>query len=219
VPLLKIDLHVHTYYSTDGITTLNEVVHYAKKRGLDAVAITDHDTVGGALELIKQQNLLILPGVEVSTGRGHLLALNITEPIPPKLDIQETVDKVRELGGIAVVAHPVVVFKPGIGHKISSAFDIDAVEVVNAAAFPFFLSTRMSRQIALRLMLPQTAGSDAHYPQEIGNAYTEVDADLNRDDIIEAIRKGKTVPCGKPISWTQRLRRVTTNLEIKLRGG
>jgi predicted metal-dependent phosphoesterase TrpH len=111
-----------------------------------------------------------------------------------------------------------VVLKTGFGHKISSATNIDAVEVINAAAFPFFLSNYISRRLAQRLRLPQTAGSDAHHPREIGKAYTLVDADSNRDDVIEAIRKGKTTPFGKPIPWAFRLQRIATDMKIKRRG-
>jgi len=217
---LKIDLHLHTHYSEDATTTLKEVVSHAKKRGLDGVAVTDHDTTRGARKLVKQRpkNFIIIPSVEVSSLHGHVLALNITEPITPKLSLTETVEEIRQKGGTAVIAHPAVVLKTGLGHKISSASNIDAIEVINAAAFPFFLSNYLSRRLAQRLGLPETAGSDAHHPQEIGKAYTMVNADSNLDDIIEAIRKGQTTPLGKPIPWALRLQRIATDMKIKLRG-
>jgi len=215
---LKIDLHVHTHYSKDATTTLKELIQYAKKKGLDGVAVTDHDTTRGALRLAKQKRLLIIPSVEVSSLHGHVLALNVTKPITRRLSLPETVEKIRQSGGIAVIAHPGVVLKTGLGLKIPSTSNIDAVEVINASAFPFFLSTYLSRRMAQRLRLPQTAGSDAHHPREIGKAYTIVDSDSNPSDVIEAIRKGKTVPSGKPISWVWRLRRGATDVQIKLRG-
>jgi len=219
VPPLKIDLHVHTRYSEDSTTTLKEVVHYAKKRGLDGVAVTDHDTILGALRLAEQKNLIVIPGVEVSSLHGHVLALNVTEPIEPKLSLPETVERIHRLGGLAVIAHPAAVLKTGMGHKIiSSASKLDAVEVINTAAFPFFLTTYLSRRLARRLGLPQTAGSDAHHPHEIGNAYTIVNADSNQEDIIEAVKKGKTVPLGKPISWAWRLQRGAFGLKTKIGG-
>jgi len=216
---LRIDLHLHTHYSEDATTTLKEVVYYAKRRGLDGLAVTDHDTTRGAQKLVgqKPENLIIIPSVEVSSLHGHVLALNVTEPITPKLGLAETVEKIRLRGGTAVIAHPAVVLKTGLGHKISSASDIDAIEVMNAAAFPFFLSNYLSRRLAQRLGLPETAGSDAHHPQEIGKAYTLVDAESNRDDIIESIRKGKTAPFGKPIPWALRLQRIAMDLQTKLR--
>jgi predicted metal-dependent phosphoesterase TrpH len=217
---LKIDLHLHTHYSEDATTTLREVVAYAKKRRLDGVAVTDHDTTKGAQRLLKQKtkNFVIIPSVEVSSLQGHILAFNVEEPITPKLSLIETVEKIHQTGGIAVIAHPAVVLKTGLGHKISSASNIDAVEGINAAAFPFFLSNHSSHRLAQRLRVPETAGSDAHHPQEIGKAYTLVYSDSNREDIIEAIRKGKTTPFGKPIPWKLRFQRISIDLQIKVRG-
>jgi predicted metal-dependent phosphoesterase TrpH len=203
---LKIDLHVHTRYSYDSTTTLDEIVAYSKKRGLDGVAITDHDVVKGAIRLAqKVKELVVIPGVEVTTSHGHVLALNITKPVPTELS--------HEAGGIAVAAHPTVFYKGLRGH-VNSNFD--AVEVVNASAFPFFLSTYLSHKLAVRLDLPQTAGSDAHYASEIGFAYTVIDADPEVDEIVHAIKKGATSPCGKPIPWKQRLKRGYFNIKKKI---
>jgi len=205
--LLKIDLHVHTCYSEDATTTLKEVVYYAKKNGLDGVAITDHETIRGALKLARKNQLTIIPGLEVETLRGHILALNITTLIPPKLSLTETVQKIHDAGGVAVIAHPAVVLKTGLGLMITSNSNIDAVEVINSASFPFFLSTYLGRRLAKRLNLPQTAGSDSHHALEIGTAYTLVDADSNIADVAEAIRKGAITPWGKPITWMKRVQR------------
>ncbi len=218
VPYLRIDLHLHTNYSRDANTTLKEAIQYARRKQLDGIAITDHDTVEGARRLAQEQDFLVIPGIEVSSRHGHILGLNITEPIPPRLSIVETVEKIRLLGGLAIIAHPSVVIKTGLGTRIDSASGIEAVEVINASAIPFSLSTYLSRRLALRLRLPETAGSDSHYPDEIGSAYTLIDADPNRDDVIEAIRKGRTEPVGKPISWMNRLGRGTENVRRMLGG-
>jgi len=204
---LKIDLHVHTIFSEDASTTLREVVTYSKKRGLNGVAVTDHRTLRGALKLAKEKRIIVIPGLEIDTLHGHVLALNMTNPIPPKLSLPETVQRIHDLGGTAVAAHPAVVFKIGITRRAASISNFDAVEVINSAAFPFSLSTYWSRKLAERLNLPQTGGSDAHQAVEIGMAYTLVYADSNVDHIIEAIRKGDTIPFGKPIPWTVRFRR------------
>jgi len=211
---LKIDLHVHTRYSYDSTTTLDEIVAYSKKRGLDGVAITDHDVVEGALELVqKVKELVVIPGVEVTTSHGHVLALNITKPIPAELSPFETIQIIHEAGGIAVAAHPTVFYKGLRGHVDSN---FDAVEVVNASSFPFFLSTYLSRKLAVRLDLPQTAGSDAHYASEIGFAYTIVDAEPEVDEIVHAIKTGATVPYGKAIPWKLRLKRGYFAIKKKL---
>ncbi len=206
---LKIDLHVHTCYSHDGFTTLEEVVVNSRRTGLDGVAVTDHNTLAGALRLIKAKTrgLIVIPGVEVKTLQGHMLALNVTTLIPNKLSASETVERIHEAGGIAVACHPTVIFKMGWDPKTISALKFDAVEVVNSATFPFFLSTRLSRRLATRFGLPQTAGSDSHLPQTIGMAYTLIDADPKVEDIVHAVKKGATFACGKPIPWASRFKK------------
>lgn len=209
------DLHVHTCYSYDATTTLREVVAYAKKRGLDGVAITDHDTVQGALKLVHKNSPLILSGVEVTTQRGHVLALNVTTPIPPRLSPFETIQRIHEVGGIAVAAHPTAVFKGGLRRQMRQQIvsSFDALEVINSTAFPFFLSTHLGRKLAVRLNLPQTAGSDAHHASGIGLAYTLIEADLDVDEIVQAIKRGATVPVGKPIPWKIRLQNAVSSLK------
>lgn len=210
---LKIDLHVHTCYSRDATTTLEEVVTYSKKLGLDGVAITDHDTLDGALKLIQETELIVIPGVEVTSLQGHILALNMTTPIPPKLSIFETIQRIHEAGGIAIAAHPTVVYKGGLRRRITS--DFDAIEVINSTVFPFSFSTYLSRKLAASLKLPQTSGSDAHHACGIGFAYTIVDADPEVDEIVQAIKRGATIPLGKPLPWTVRLRVAALSLRRK----
>lgn len=212
---LKIDLHVHTCYSHDGITTPKQLIAYSKKRGLDGVAITDHDTIRGALKLVNNKEIIIVPGIEVTTQEGHVLAFNVREPIPPKLSMLEAVEKIRELGGTAVAAHPSVMLK-GLKTRMCRGLNFDAVEVINSAAFPFFLTTYLNRKMAVDLNLPQTAGSDAHYAPEIGFAYTLIDADPEVDEIVKAIRNGATVAFGKAIPWRIRFEKEVLSLKRKL---
>jgi hypothetical protein len=185
--------------------TPEEMVLYAKKRGLGGVAVTDHDRIDGALKTAKETDFLIIPGVEISSSNGHILALNVEELIPKRLSADETVDKIHEAGGIAVACHPVTFFKESLGKNTGSKFD--AVEVINASAFPFNYSVKNSRKMASRLGIAQVAGSDAHYGPEIGCAYTLVDAELEVDEIIKAISKGLCQPFGRAIPLTIRLKR------------
>ncbi len=213
---LKIDLHVHTCYSFDATSSLREVIVYAKKSGLDGIAITDHDTLKGArraLKLASKRGFMIIPGIEVTTLQSHVLALKITKPIPRNLSLVETVEKIHEAGGIAIAAHPIVLIKSHIKERVASASNLDGVEVINSSAFPFFLSTRLSRALAEQLNLPQTAGSDAHQPCEIGTAHSLVEADSEVDEIIGAIRRGAVTPFGKAIPWETRVRRGAFSLK------
>jgi predicted metal-dependent phosphoesterase TrpH len=209
---LKIDLHVHTCYSRDSVTTLKEVVTYSKRRGLDGVAITDHNTLKGALRL-KTHDIIVVPGIEISTLNGHLLGLNVTTPIPAKQGIEDTINRIHEAGGIAVAPHPSVFYKSPPSRQIKS---YDAIEVMNASSIPFQVFTYLSKRFATRLGLPQTAGSDSHYAPEIGSAYTIVEAGPDVDEIIGAIKKGATVPRGKAIPWKIRVERTAQKLKRKI---
>jgi hypothetical protein len=209
---LKIDLHVHTRYSGDSSITLKQVVAFAKKRGLDGVAITDHNTVKGALKL-KTRDILVVPGIEVSTLNGHLLGLNVTTPIPAKLGIEETVHLIHEAGGIAVAPHPTAFYKSPPSRRVSS---YDAVEVMNASSVPFSVLTYFSKRFAEGLGLPQTGGSDSHYAPEIGSAYTVVEADAAVDEIVSAIKNGDVFPRGRGIPWKTRFERTLSRLKRKI---
>ncbi|MGB9778407.1 MAG: PHP domain-containing protein [Candidatus Bathyarchaeales archaeon] len=211
---LKIDLHIHTNNSYDSIIKPEEVVFYAQKRGLDGVAITDHDKIDCAFKMAKETRFLIIPGIEISSLSGHVLALNIQEPVQKGLSVDETVDRIHSLGGIAVACHPISFFKGSLDEHISAKFD--AVEVVNASAFPFKYSIKKSQRIASRLGIAQVGGSDAHYGPEIGCAYTMVDAESEVEDIIKSISNGLCQPFGKAIPLTTRLKREILVLKRKL---
>jgi hypothetical protein len=212
---LRIDLHVHSCYSADSLITPQELVFYAKKRGLDGVAVTDHDRLDGALKIADQTELLIVPGMEITSLGGHIVALNVRESIPSGLSTDDAVDKIHAVGGVAIACHPTGLFKGGLGKRTSSKFD--AVEVINSSAIPFVYSVRQNERIASRLGKPRVAGSDAHYGPEIGFAHTVVDAELNVNAVIEAISKGLCQPFGRPIPLRMRLKKTIESYRRKLR--
>ena len=200
---VKADLHVHTTYSSDSVITPKQLVFYAKKRGLTAVAVTDHNQVEGALKIAEQTGFLIIPGTEVSSMHGHIVGLNVTELIPRGLSADETVDRIHEAGGIAIACHPFALLKGSIGEHVSGKFD--AVETINASAFPFNRATSKANQLAERLKLPKVAGTDAHYGPVIGQAYTLIDSEANVEAIVKAIANGQCEPAGTCISLLMRL--------------
>ncbi len=202
---LKIDLHVHTTYSSDSLITPKDLDFYAKKRGLDGVAITDHDRIDGALKIAKETDLLVIPGTEISSLNGHVIGLNVNELVPPKLGVDETLDRIHDAGGIAIACHPITFFKESLKGRISPRFD--AIEVINSSAFPFNYTVRRSQEIASTLGIARVAGSDAHYGPEIGYAYTLVDAEPDVDEIVKAIRKGSCSPHGKAIPLKMRIKK------------
>ena len=202
---LKIDLHVHTIHSRDSFITAKNLAYFAKKRGLDGVAITDHDAVKGFRDFKRKLDLFLIPGVEVSSGEGHVLGLGLDRVVERGLSFVETIELIHEAGGLAVVAHPTAFFKGISENRLVGGFD--AMEVVNASAVPFRYSVRKNRRLATSLDLPQVGGSDAHYGPEVGLGYTLVDAERNVEDVLKAIRKGKVEPGGGAIPWMVRLKR------------
>jgi hypothetical protein len=202
---LKIDLHVHTNCSPDSLITPEELIFYTRKRGLDGVAVVDHERFDGALKIAKMADLLIIPGMEIESSDGHIVGLDIREIVPKKLSADETVDRIHESGGIAIACHPVAFFKGGVGKHTNSKFD--AVEVINSSAIPFEYSVKHAQTLASRLGVGSVAGSDAHYGPEIGYAHTVVNAESEIDEIISAIRKGSCQPFGRAIPLTMRLKK------------
>lgn len=202
---------MHTQYSYDGLITPKELVYYAKKRGLDGVAITDHDTIEGALKIARETNFLIVPGIEISSSDGHIVGLNVSEAIQKGLSASETVDRIHDAGGIAIACHPSAFLKDALKKHVKAKFD--AVEVINASAFPFKYSIKYSREFAENLGVAQVAGSDAHYGPEIGCAYTVVDAEPEVASIIAALTNGFCKPFGKPIPLSLRLKRILLNFK------
>ncbi len=194
---IRADLHVHTTYSSDSIISPRELVFYAKKRGLNAVAVTDHNQIAGALKIAKETDFLIIPGTEVSSADGHIVGLNVRETIPRGLSAEETVDRIHAAGGVAIACHPYALFKGSVGKSVSAKFD--AIEVINASAMPFKRSVKKAREAAEKLGLPQVAGTDAHYGPQIGYAFTVIDAELNVETIAKAIMEGRCQPQGEPI--------------------
>ncbi|MEM2121451.1 MAG: PHP domain-containing protein [Candidatus Woesearchaeota archaeon] len=189
--MLRYDLHVHTQYSNCSGLKLKTLLKTAKRIGLNGVAITDHNTIKGALllkKLNKDKNFEIIVGEEIMTNHGELLAYYIKEEIKPG-DIFEVIDKIKEQNGLISVAHPYSIYRQRMGSFILNLKGkIDAVEVFNGRAIlPY--ENRKAQRIAEIMNLGRTAGSDAHSMIEIGKAYTFFD---ERYSLIEAIKKKKT---------------------------
>ena len=214
--MLKIDLHVHTVYSTDSLITFEALVFWAKRRGLNAVAVTDHNRVDGALKMAKKTDFLIIPGTEVDSSNGHVVALNVQEVIPRDLSAEETVERIHEAGGIAIACHPFALFKGSLGKHASGKFD--AIETINASASPFKRSVRKAEEVAARFKLPRVAGTDAHYAPAIGYAYTVVDAEANVDAIVKAIAKGQCQPFGESVPLRLKLEKYCHYFKGKIAG-
>jgi hypothetical protein len=195
---IRADLHVHTTYSNDSLITPEDLVYYAKKNGLNAVAVTDHNQLEGAYKIAKETDFLVIPGMEVSSADGHIVALNVKELIPQGLSAVETVERIHRAGGVAIACHPYVFFKGCLRGNVGSAFD--AIEVINARAFPFGRSVKKAEEAAQKFKLSRVAGTDAHYGPQIGYGYTTIEAvEPTVEAIAKAIIEGKCEAHGHPV--------------------
>jgi predicted metal-dependent phosphoesterase TrpH len=188
--LIKIDLHVHTMYSPDASTRPKTIVNqlYAHPF-IKAVAITDHNTVQGyhkVRELASAcKDILIIPGVEVSAVEGDLIILGIAELPPKPWTVENVIDFAKEREGLIVVPHPYRAY--GLGDSARN-HDVDAIEVLNGLTSRMY--NRMAEKLARTMNLPGVAGSDAHTPDQLWTAYTEVQASQDVDEVLKAIKKG-----------------------------
>lgn len=194
--MLTCDLHVHTNYSKDGESSVEEILTKAEEAGLDAIAITDHDSVDGAKHALSlSSRVLVIPGIEVSTRQGHLLVLGVTEIIPSGLDVIDTIHIARRMGALLILPHPYHLWRHGVARRKKAGMAaVDAVESFNSRFIVGSANTKAAR-IAQRLGKPCVGGSDAHNARFVGFGRTYVDADRNVPAILEAIRAGR-VSCG-----------------------
>jgi predicted metal-dependent phosphoesterase TrpH len=205
---LKIDLHVHTRSSKDAFTEPEQLPTIIREKGLDGAAITNHD----ALTQVTSSEVIILPGIEVSTLQGHIIGLGISGTIEKGRTADETIATIQHAGGVAIVPHPFDPISPCV-NPIRLESRPEAIEVINADALFFALNTRYAKRIANRLGLPMVAGSDSHIPETVGDAYTLIETDSkNVSDILNAIRAGSVQPAGGPTPLGKRLLKVARTL-------
>lgn len=189
------ELHAHSWYSKDrfaswGFCSPVELVKVAKARGMDGIAVTDHDSLRSweSLKGLKIYDFLIVPGEEISTMQGHLIALGIHEEIKPAQHFLETIDRIHSQGGVAVAPHPFDLQEVGLGERAQHA---DAVEVFNSMNLDHFSNIR-AKLFANYHGKTKTAGSDAHTKNMIGRGITIVRTELDEEAFLRAIRNGRT---------------------------
>ena len=188
---MKYDLHNHTHYSTCSNLKPDILLKLVKKRGMNGIAVTDHNTIKGALKvkkLNKDKDFEVIVGDEVKTNYGDVLTYYLQEEIKSR-DFFSVVDEVKKQSGLIAIPHP---FRTSINptHKFKYPINkiknkIDAIECFNARMLPG--NNDKAQRLAKNLKIPGIGGSDAHFRFEIGRAYTIFDGDLRK-----AIKQNKT---------------------------
>jgi predicted metal-dependent phosphoesterase TrpH len=190
---MRIDLHCHTRYSPDSLTTLDALLHRMDQRKLDMVAITDHNTIAGALEFRARAPARFVAGEEIKTLDGEVLALFVREHVPPGLPVLETIRRVHDQGALAGVSHPLDRLRgEAIGREKLQAIrtNLDFIEILNARII-FPRDNRMAREMAVRWGVPGSAGSDAHAAFEVGRVYVEMPPFEGPQDFVDCLAQGQ----------------------------
>ncbi len=190
---MKADLHIHTKYSLDCNTSLEQIISRCEEIGINCIAIADHGTVEGALKIQDIAPFPVIVAEEILTLHGEIMGMFLEEGISSGLSAEETISSIRAQGGLVCIPHPFSVFR-------ASALDtnileemieqIDIIEVFNARSL-LHRSSAKAQIFAQKYGIPGSAGSDAHTPCEIGNGYVEMPEFNGKDDFLDALAEGK----------------------------
>ena len=192
-PTIRLDLHNHTRGSWDCLSDPENLLLRAQARGIQRIAITDHNHLGVALAMHEKYPDQIIPGEEVKTREGiDLIGLFIQREIPKGTGARDACELIREDGGIVYLPHPYAPGKGGGGrHAEALAPFVDVVEVFNARLHPRRWNGP-AEELARSHGKLRGAGSDAHTLREVGGAWVEVPAHENRPgELLEALATGK----------------------------
>jgi predicted metal-dependent phosphoesterase TrpH len=196
----RADLHMHTTFS-DGWPSPREIVERGQLCGLHVIAVTDHDTIEGALRAAEHAaargRLEVVIGEEVSSRDGHIVGLFLERRVRPGMSAAATVHAIHDQGGLAVAVHPFwrtqrrVRGGPvhGVGW-LAAELDFDAIEVENATP-GFYLFNQLARRMNTGVGAAELGGSDAHILDAVGRAYTEFHG-RSAKSLRTAITKGRT---------------------------
>lgn len=195
--MFKVDFHSHTRYSPDSITSIESLISAARKRGLDRLVVTDHNSVQGAFEAHAAAPDLIIVGEEVMTTQGEFLAVFVTREVPRGLEPMEALARLKDQGAFISISHPFDTRRSGwtLDTLEQLAPLVDAIETRNGRVFSPDYNTQ-AEEFAAKHHLPGTAGSDGHHPSEIGRVYSLVpeftDAESLRSAIVNAQDNGRS---------------------------
>lgn len=190
--MLRVEFHCHTVFSEDSLTSPRKLVDTCRRKGIDRVVVTDHNTIAGAQAAQKLDPELVIVGEEILTTRGEILAAYMTEEIPPHLSPQETIMRLKDQGAFISVSHPFDRIRKGGWDEddlLEILPEVDAIEVYNSRCMnPNF--NRMAKSFAEKHNITGTVGSDAHAAFELGRSLLLLEQFKGPDEMREVIRSG-----------------------------
>lgn len=202
--MYKLDSHIHCQYSPDSSTKIDDIIKKSIEDKIDIIAISDHNTVEGsevAIEKTKNiENLLVIPSIEISSSKGHILGFGCEEAVPRDLDPEETIDKIHDQGGLAIIPHPFCFYRHGLFCKSNpDELNFDAIETKNARFIVGWCNYK-AKKLANKKNIPSLGASDSHYIDFLGDCYSLIDCELNIDSVLKSIKKGQVEAHGKGTS-------------------
>jgi hypothetical protein len=190
--MLRVEFHCHTVASKDSLTRPRDLVDTCRRKGIDRVIVTDHNTIAGARAAQKLDPERVIVGEEIYTTRGEILAAFVTEEIPAGLSPQETIRRLKEQGAFISVSHPFDEFREGgwrEEHLLEILPLVDAIEVYNSRCMlPQF--NREAKHFAETHNIPGTVGSDAHAAVELGRSVLWLEQFEGPQGMRNVVRKG-----------------------------
>lgn len=202
--MLKMDSHIHSEYSPDSKSKIEDIFKIAKSRNIDIIAISDHNTVEGskvAQKLTKNdEELFVMPSIEISSQEGHIIGYGCEDNIKRDLGAAETIDLIHDQGGLAIIPHPYCFYRHGLLCKADyKDLKIDAIETKNARYIVGYCNSK-AKKLSKKENLPPLGASDAHYYKFVGDCYTNIDCEKDIDSILKAIKKSKVKAMGNGTS-------------------
>ena len=174
---MKVDLHVHTRWSPDAVSSPQKIVDRCLRAGLGCIAITDHNTIHGALEVQRLAPFFVIVGEEIKTTAGDIIGLFLWKEIPKCLSPLETVGAIKEQGGLVSIPHPLDRFRRSAmrGSVLETLIPhVDIIEGFNSRTL-LQRYNRKALEVAQQHDIPVAAVSDAHSATELGHTYAEME--------------------------------------------
>ena len=191
--MLRVDLHLHSHYSHDGRSSLQQLIERARECRLDRLALTDHNTVEGALEFVRIAPELAIAGEEAKTLEGEVIGLFITSRIPPFLTPEEAMDLIHGMGGLTYIPHPLDRHRAHFRAErmVALAGRIDIIETYNPWCDAD--ANQAAARLAEDLATVVATGSDSHSADELGRSWMEMEEYDGAEDFLEKLRFARHV--------------------------